>query len=168
MPITQVVFYQDADGRAPVREWLRELRRRDAPMPWPKAMPARRRTSSGRSNACDACSRIPEPTSTKTRVTMPRKKTRNALELIARDVGPEPGFRARVEEEKFNAQVARMVLEARTAAGLTQQELADLARTTQPVIARLEDADYEGHSLRMLRRIARALNRSLEIRLVAD
>jgi ribosome-binding protein aMBF1 (putative translation factor) len=99
---------------------------------------------------------------------MPRKKTKNALALIARDVGAEPGFRARVEEEKFNAQVARMVLDARTAAGLTQQELAELARTTQPVIARLEDADYEGHSLRMLRRIARALNRHLEIRLVAD
>lgn len=99
---------------------------------------------------------------------MPKKKTRNALELIARDVGADPGFRARVEEEKFNAQVARMVLDARTAAGLTQQELADLARTTQPVIARLEDADYEGHSLRMLRRIARALNRHVEIRLVAD
>ena len=99
---------------------------------------------------------------------MPRKKTKNALELIARDVGAAPGFRARVEEEKFNAQVARMVLEARAAAGLTQQELADLAGTTQPVIARLENADYEGHSLRMLRRIARALNRHLEIRLTAD
>ncbi len=99
---------------------------------------------------------------------MPRKKTRNALELIARDVGDEPGFRARVEEEKFNAQVARMILDARTSAGLTQQELADLAGTTQPVIARLEDADYEGHSLPMLRRIAKALNRHLEVRLVAD
>ena len=30
MPITRVSFYQDADGRAPVREWLRELRRKDA------------------------------------------------------------------------------------------------------------------------------------------
>lgn len=99
---------------------------------------------------------------------MPSKKIRNALDLIARDVGAVPGFRARVEEEKFNAQVARMVLDARAAAGLTQQELADLAGTTQPVIARLEDADYEGHSLRMLRRIARALNRHLEIRLVVD
>jgi ribosome-binding protein aMBF1 (putative translation factor) len=99
---------------------------------------------------------------------MPRKKTRNALDLIARDVGDEPGFRARVEEEKFNAQVARMILDARTAAGLTQQALADLAGTTQPVIARLEHADYEGHSLAMLRRIARALNRHLEVRLVAD
>jgi phage-related protein len=30
VPKTQVVFYQDADGTAPVREWLRELRRSDA------------------------------------------------------------------------------------------------------------------------------------------
>ncbi|NOT30837.1 MAG: type II toxin-antitoxin system RelE/ParE family toxin [Planctomycetes bacterium] len=30
MPITRVYFYQDADGRAPVREWLRELRLEDA------------------------------------------------------------------------------------------------------------------------------------------
>jgi ribosome-binding protein aMBF1 (putative translation factor) len=98
---------------------------------------------------------------------LPAKKTKDALELIARDVGKDPAFRARVEEEKFHAQIARVVLEARTAAGLTQQELADLAGTTQPVIARLESADYEGHSLRMLRRIASALNRHLEIRFVA-
>jgi putative component of toxin-antitoxin plasmid stabilization module len=30
VPKTQVVFYQEADGRAPVREWLTELRRSDA------------------------------------------------------------------------------------------------------------------------------------------
>ena len=30
VPLTQVVFYQDPDGRVPVRDWLRELRRSDA------------------------------------------------------------------------------------------------------------------------------------------
>jgi len=34
----------------------------------------------------------------------------------------------------------------------------------QPVIARLEDADYQGHSLTMLQRIAAALNQRLDIR----
>lgn len=29
MPNTRVIFYQDADGRAPVREWLRDLRKKD-------------------------------------------------------------------------------------------------------------------------------------------
>lgn len=95
---------------------------------------------------------------------MARKKTRDALELIARDVGRDPAFRALVEEEKLNAQIARMILDARVAARLTQKQLAELAGTTQPVIARLEDADYEGHSLGMLRRIAAALNRRLLLR----
>ena len=30
MPKTEVRFYQEADGRAPVRDWLRDLRRSDA------------------------------------------------------------------------------------------------------------------------------------------
>ena len=39
-------------------------------------------------------------------------------------------------------------------AGLTQAELAKKVGTTQSVIARLEDAEYAGHSLRMLKRVA--------------
>ena len=97
---------------------------------------------------------------------MARAKTRNAVQLIARDVGRDRSFRRMVEEEKLNAQVARIILEARTAAGLTQKQLAELAGTTQPVIARLEDADYDGHSLTLLRRIAEALNRRVEVRLL--
>ena len=56
--------------------------------------------------------------------------------------------------------------DARTAAGLTQAELAKAVGTTQSVISQLEDAEYQGHSLSMLRRIAAALNTRVEIRLV--
>jgi DNA-binding XRE family transcriptional regulator len=52
----------------------------------------------------------------------------------------------------------------RTKAGLTQAQLAKLVGTTASVICRLGDADYEGHSVAMLRRIAAALNRRVEIR----
>jgi DNA-binding XRE family transcriptional regulator len=97
---------------------------------------------------------------------MVKRKTRNALEIIRRDVGDDSGFRAMVKEETVNARVAREIFEARTAAKLTQQELADLAGTSQPVIARLEDADYEGHSLRMLLRIANALRMRVELSFV--
>ena len=45
---------------------------------------------------------------------------------------------------------------------LTQRELAKRIRTTASVICRLEDADYEGHTISMVRRIATALNRRLE------
>ena len=59
-----------------------------------------------------------------------------------------------------------MLYEARTRAGLTQAQLAKKIGTRQSVIARLEDADYEGHSLSMLQRIAAAVNCQLEVRLV--
>jgi transcriptional regulator with XRE-family HTH domain len=70
-----------------------------------------------------------------------------------------------VERATVNALVANLIYDARLKAHLTQAQLADLVGTKQPVIARLEDADYEGHSLSMLQRIAKALNRRLEIRL---
>ena len=48
--------------------------------------------------------------------------------------------------------------------GLSQRQLAKLVFTTASVICRLEDADYDGHSLAMLRRIAAALDKRVEIR----
>jgi transcriptional regulator with XRE-family HTH domain len=48
-------------------------------------------------------------------------------------------------------------------AGLTQTELAKRAGTTQSVIARLEDAEYTGHSLAMLERIALACGVALRL-----
>ena len=50
--------------------------------------------------------------------------------------------------------LALLVREMRENVGLTQAELARKAGTTQSVIARLEDAEYTGHSLPMLERIA--------------
>jgi hypothetical protein len=41
--------------------------------------------------------------------------------------------------------------------------MADLVGTTASVICRLEDADYAGHSLAMLQRIALALGMSVDI-----
>ena len=55
----------------------------------------------------------------------------------------------------------------RTGAGLSQRQLAKMIGTTASVICRLEDADYEGHSLAMLNRIATALNRRVEIHFVS-
>jgi transcriptional regulator with XRE-family HTH domain len=63
--------------------------------------------------------------------------------------------------------VARKIYDLRMQANLTQGELAKLVGTSTSVISRLEDADYEGHSLAMLRRIAAALNKRVEIRFVS-
>jgi transcriptional regulator with XRE-family HTH domain len=74
---------------------------------------------------------------------------------------------AMVEEERCNANVARRIYKLRTKAGLSQRQLAERVGTTASVICRLEDADYDGHSLTMLRRIAQALNHRVQIHLVA-
>ena len=47
-----------------------------------------------------------------------------------------------------------------------ERQLAQLIGTTASVICRLEDAEYEGHSLATLNRIAAALNQRVEIRFV--
>lgn len=59
-----------------------------------------------------------------------------------------------------------MIVAARTAAGLSQAQLARRVGSTQSAISRLEDADYKVHSLSMLQRIATALQRRLEVRMV--
>jgi ribosome-binding protein aMBF1 (putative translation factor) len=94
-------------------------------------------------------------------------KTKNALKIIDRIVGQDKELRDLIAEETINVRVARTIYDARNKAGLTQKELAKLVGTTQSVIARLEDADYEGHSLNMLNRIAAALNTRVDIRFLA-
>ncbi len=93
-------------------------------------------------------------------------KTSDALKIIEKINRTNPMLQEMVAEASVNADVAQLIYEARTKAGLTQQQLADLIGTKQPVIARLEDADYEGHSLSMLQKIARALNQRVVIHLI--
>jgi len=59
--------------------------------------------------------------------------------------------------------LALLVREMREDAGLTQTELARKVGTTQSVIARLEDAEYTGHSLTMLERIAAVCGIALKL-----
>jgi transcriptional regulator with XRE-family HTH domain len=88
--------------------------------------------------------------------------------LHRRYIGDDAERKASLQTERINAEVARMVCELRQDAGLTQKELAQLIGTTQSVISRLEDADYEGHSLSMLSRIAKKLNHRLNVRMVPE
>jgi DNA-binding XRE family transcriptional regulator len=96
-----------------------------------------------------------------------RKFTTDAVEIVHRRYYEgKPERLAALEEERANAEIARKIYELRTRTGLTQTQLATLVGTTTSVICRLEDADYEGHSLSMLRRVANALNQRVEIRFV--
>lgn len=78
----------------------------------------------------------------------------------------DPEMLAALEEARANDEVARKIHELRTKAGLTQRQLAKRVGTTASVICLLEDADYEGHSLSMLRRVAAAVDQRVEIRFV--
>ncbi len=101
---------------------------------------------------------------------MPGKKkrtTRNAVSILhSRYVKGDASRVESITGEREKADVAAQVYEIRTKAGLSQAKLAKLVGTTQSVISRLEDADYDGHSLNMLRRIAAALHCEVEVRLV--
>ena len=95
-------------------------------------------------------------------------KTKDASKIIERMVGNDKALRELIATETINVRVAQLIYHARIKAGLTQKQLAKLVGTTQSVIARLEDADYEGHSLTMLDRIAAALHKSVDIRFVSN
>jgi ribosome-binding protein aMBF1 (putative translation factor) len=97
-----------------------------------------------------------------------RRRTSNASRILDRITGRDADLREAIQTQKLHTTVAEMILEAREKAGLTQSDLAKLVGTTQSVISRLEDADYEGHSLSMLRRIAAALHHRVELRLVRE
>ncbi len=91
-----------------------------------------------------------------------KERTTSAVEILHRRyVKDDPERKASVELERLNARVAQLIYDLRTEANLTQKELAQRVGTTQSVISRLEDADYEGHSLSMLSRIAAALQQQL-------
>jgi ribosome-binding protein aMBF1 (putative translation factor) len=96
------------------------------------------------------------------------RQTTDAVEILRRRfVEGDAESEALLEEIRAEAEVARTIYRLRSGAKLTQQALAERVGTTASVISRLEDADYTGHSLAMLRRIAAALGRRVEIRFPA-
>ena len=86
---------------------------------------------------------------------------------IKNELLTDEGFRREYDalEEEFS--IAAQLIEVRTKANLTQEQVARRMGTTQSVVARLES----GHplpSLRSLRRYAAAVESKVEIRLVRE
>ena len=97
-----------------------------------------------------------------------RKPTTDAIEILHRRYYEgRPERLKELEEARIEDEIARKIYALRTKAGLSQRALAKLVGTSASAICRLEDADYEGHSMAMLKRIAEALNKRVEIRFVA-
>ena len=97
---------------------------------------------------------------------MPKKRRFKSKALqfaYDRYVGDDPQLAAAFEEELAAADIATQIRNLRKRARLSQRQLATKVGTTASVICRVEDSDYEGHSLSMLKRIAAALGRDVKV-----
>lgn len=75
---------------------------------------------------------------------------------------------AALDAERLRSDIAQQVYDLRTAAHMTQRALAARVGTTASVISRLEDTDYKGHSVSMLRRIAKVFACRVDVRFVPE
>lgn len=95
---------------------------------------------------------------------MARKKTTDALAILhARYVRGNAEAEAELERARERLRVSMQLQEMREREGLTQQEVADRAGTSRSVIARLEQPDYEQHTLSTLRKVAGAMGYDVEL-----
>src|SRR5688572_7329552 len=96
-----------------------------------------------------------------------RKPTSDAIEIIRRRYyAGRPDRIAGLEQAMVHARFAQEIYRLRTKAGLTQAQLAKRVGTSVSAISRLEDADYDGHSLNVLIRVMAALKHRLDWRTV--
>ena len=75
----------------------------------------------------------------------------------------DPGFAEKFRKAGRAWDVAVQLTSLRRKAGLSQKELASRVGTSQQQISRLESPSYEGHSLSMLRRVAKVLGATVRV-----
>src|SRR3989442_11415201 len=80
----------------------------------------------------------------------------------------DPDFAERFKRAGEAWDVALQIAALREQAGLSQKDLARKLKTSQQQISRLESPSYEGHSLSMLRRVARVLHARVRVVLETD
>jgi DNA-binding XRE family transcriptional regulator len=77
----------------------------------------------------------------------------------------DPDFAERFRKAGEAWDVALQIAALREDAGLSQKELGKRVGMSQQQISRLESPGYEGHSLRMLRRVADVLGASVKVKI---
>jgi len=75
----------------------------------------------------------------------------------------DPAFANRFKQAGEAWDVALQIAALRELAGLSQKELAKMLKTSQQQVSRLESPAYEGHSLSMLRRVAKVLHANVRV-----
>ena len=89
-------------------------------------------------------------------------KTTNFDRFLAEQM-KDPAFAARFEAAGEAWDVSVQLAALRQQAGFSQKDLARKLKTSQQQVSRLESPGYEGHSLSMLRRVAKVLHARVRV-----
>ena len=93
---------------------------------------------------------------------MTKIKTINSKKFLKKQLKNEK-FKKEYDDLQEEFEIAREVIKLRKKLNLTQKELAVLAGTSQPAIARLESGNYKNLSLKFLRKVGKALGTTPKI-----
>lgn len=96
----------------------------------------------------------------------PAEAGRRSYERWREELLADPEYRAIYEEEAAKKELWLQLVEARQAAGLTQEQMAKRLGVSQAQVARIEKRGYDAYTLNTLRRYAQALGEgfSLEVK----
>lgn len=94
----------------------------------------------------------------------PKIRSEALRSLYDRYIRDDPDREASLEQEMLNAEIAQNLYDLRKELGLTHEEIATRAGVDAQTISDLEDADYDGDALEILKTIAAALGRRVEVR----
>jgi DNA-binding XRE family transcriptional regulator len=94
---------------------------------------------------------------------MPAKRQSGTQILFNRLYRGKPERIAALKRTREELALGRKIRALREAKGLSQAQLAKALGTHAPAISRIEDADYDGHSLRILRKIADYFGQNLVV-----
>jgi ribosome-binding protein aMBF1 (putative translation factor) len=98
-----------------------------------------------------------------------RRKITDAVKILEKTlIGKDEKRKRKLEEVHEALDIAEQIYKLRKQAQLSQKELAKLVGTSQSDISRLEDADYEGYSVKMLQKISAALHCRIQISIIPE
>lgn len=86
--------------------------------------------------------------------------------LYDKYIKDDPEAIAAIEEEMLNVEVAQKIYDLRTAADLSQAELAERVGVDPSIIEDLEESDYDGNSIQLLARIAASFGKMVTLKWV--
>lgn len=94
------------------------------------------------------------------------RQRNDALAVLTTLHGGDARWENDVAEATISAEIAEEIFALRARHQLTQQALATLIGSSQPAIARMENGEYHGHSIAVLRRMAAAVGERASFRFV--